>query len=341
MLYNSEVPKVMTAAVLHQAGGPEALRLEKVPVPSVLPHHALIRIRAAGLNRSELFTRQGHSPGVQLPRILGIECVGEIAVVDSGNSHLRPGDVVATAMGGLGRAFDGSYAQYVLVPVGQIKKLKVRMTSGVPSPVLGWDKLGALPEMLQTTWGSLFRSLRIKKGDRLLIRGGTTSIGLSAATIAKKHGCIVGSTTRSPKKADLLKRAGADQIYVDNGRLSDTMEDDEKYDKVLELIGTTTLEDSLRCTIEGGIVCMSGIVGNSWTLPDWNPMEGIPTAVCLTTYSGGSDDFLNTPFDELLNEIEQGNMDVIVGKTYALEDIVEAHHVMENNTAGGKIVILS
>jgi NADPH:quinone reductase-like Zn-dependent oxidoreductase len=260
--------------------------------------------------------------------------------VHSGDSEIRPGDVVATAMGGLGRAFDGSYAQYALVPFGQIKKLKVRMTSGDLTPVLRWDKLGALPEMLQTAWGSLFRSLRIKKGDRLLIRGGTTSIGLSAATIAKKHGCIVGSTSRSANKADLLKRSGADQIYVDNGRLSTAMNDDEKYDNVLELIGTTTLEDSLRCTKEGGIVCMSGIVGNSWTLSGWNLMEGIPTAVCLTTYSGSSDDFLNTPLDELLNEIEQGNMDVIVGKTYALEGIVEAHRVMENNTAGGKIVIL-
>ena len=98
----------MKAAVVYEAGGPEVLKLEQRPIASPKPGTVLIRVRAFGLNRSELFTRQGHSPGVNFPRILGIEATGE--VVEAPGGEFETGDVVVTAMGGLGRAFDGGVA---------------------------------------------------------------------------------------------------------------------------------------------------------------------------------------------------------------------------------------
>ena len=141
----------MKAAVLHRPGGPEVLGLESVPVPGARSGEVLIRVRAFGLNRSELFTRQGHSPGVGLPRILGIEAVGTVEAAPGG--EFERGTTVATVMGGMGRDFDGSYAEFTRVPAPQVQAVRTD---------LPWDVLGALPEMLQTVWGSLFGASRTR-----------------------------------------------------------------------------------------------------------------------------------------------------------------------------------
>src|SRR5207245_1036499 len=92
-------------------------------------------------------------------------------------------------------------------------------------------------------------------------------------------------------------------------------------EKVLELIGTTTLLDSLRCVRQGGIVCMTGIVGNKWSFDTLSPMEAIPTAVCLTSYAGESEDFMRTPLEELAEQIVAGTLHIQVGKTFPLDEI--------------------
>jgi NADPH:quinone reductase-like Zn-dependent oxidoreductase len=110
---------------------------------------------------------------------------------------------------------------------------------------------------------------------------------------------------------------------------------------VLELVGTTTLEDSLLCAKPHGTVCMTGMVGNKWTLDAFSPMDSIPTSVKLTTYAGGSEDFMRTPLNQLAREVENGKLRVQIGKVFTLDQIVEAHRCMEENTAGGKIVVLT
>src|SRR4051794_25575868 len=104
----------MKAAVLYTPGGPENFKIETRPIPEPNIGHVLVKVKAFGLNRSELMTRKGYSPNVAFPRILGIECVGEIENDPSG--EFKQGQKVAAVMGGMGRGYDGSYAEYTVLP---------------------------------------------------------------------------------------------------------------------------------------------------------------------------------------------------------------------------------
>lgn len=249
--FKLSVMSTMKAVVIHEAGGPEVLKLERLPVPTPKSDEVLIKVKAFGLNRSEFFTRQGHSPGVRFPRVLGIEAVG--VVENCPNGRWKVGDRVATCMGGMGRDTDGSYAEYTCVKADNVLPI---------NHDLDWTTLGALPEMLQTAWGSLFIALKLKASDRLLVRGGTSSVGLVAAAIAKNHGCFVAATTRNSSKesAEVLRKNGVDQVIIDDGEVAAQIPD-STFDKILELVGTSTLKDSLLCAAPGGIVCMTGILG--------------------------------------------------------------------------------
>lgn len=323
---------LMKAVIIREPGGPEMLKLEQLPIPVAEPGEVVIRIRAFGLNRSELFTRRGQSPDVPFPRVLGIEAVGEIA--SAPGREFAVGEIAMTAMGGMGRRFDGGYAEYTKVPAHQVQTLATG---------LSWSTLGALPEMLQTAWGALFKALRLAAGETLLIRGGTTSVGLAAAAIAKRHGAVVAATTRREDRAASLRDNGADHVFIDQGEIAPDVRRvfPRGVDKVLELIGTTTLLDSLASTAAGGSVAMTGMVGDQWSIDQFSPMDAIPTAVNLTTYAGDNADFMRTPLQDLVRDVEAGALKPVIGRVFTLDEIVEAHRVLEANSAGGKIVVLT
>lgn len=153
----------MQAIRLTQPCAAADLKPTQVDVPQLKPGYALVKVRAFGVNDSEVTSRKGESsPDFQFPRILGIEGVGVIDQVNA-NSSFKPGQQVATMMGGMGRAIDGSYAEYMLVKEENLIPFESD---------LDWSILGALPEMLQTAYGSISQGLHVQSGDLFLVRGG-------------------------------------------------------------------------------------------------------------------------------------------------------------------------
>jgi NADPH:quinone reductase-like Zn-dependent oxidoreductase len=263
--------------------------------------------------------------------VLGIECVGE--VVAAPGSDLSVGQRVAAMMGGMGRAYDGSYAELALVPRAHVFALDT---------ALEWAVLGALPEMLQTTHGSLHLALEIERAKNLLIRGGTSSVGLAALALAKRVGLEVVSTTRSDAKAAFLRAAGADHVIVDGGAIAEEVRKrfPAGVDRVLELVGATTLRDSLASVAPRGIVCMTGILGGAWALEGFRPMDEIPNTVRLTAYSGRSEDITADQLSSYVKMVEQGTLKLVLGPTFPFEGLVDAHRVMDANSANGKLVVV-
>jgi NADPH:quinone reductase-like Zn-dependent oxidoreductase len=324
----------MKAVVVAQPGGPEVLQVQEIPTPTPRPGWVLIRVKAFGLNRSEMYTRQGHSPGVRFPRVLGIECVG--VVVDGGGTGLADGQTVAAIMGEMGRAYDGGYAEYTLVPASQVLPL----TTDLP-----WEVLAALPETYLTAWGSLVEALAVQSGQTLLIRGGTSALGMAALSLAKEMGLYVASTTRSPAKAASLVANGADDVLIDTGTLAPAVRArvPEGFDSTLELIGTVTLLDSLHTVRPRGTVCMSGLLGNAWALPEFEPLSQKPSTVRLTIYTSETVTAANgTPaLQQIVEGVAAGRYRPNLHKIFRLEEIVAAHRYMEENQGTGKLVVLT
>lgn len=315
----------MKAIVLRKPCSASEIRCEEFPVPETKPGHVLVRIKARGLNRAEIITRNGHSPAVTLPRIPGIECVGEVA--DASDSAFKSGQRVMSLMGGLGRDFNGSYAEFALIPTAQVYPL---------SSSLSWPELAAVPEMYYTAWASLIDRLKMCAGETLLIRGGTSSVGLAALQLAKAMEITVISTTRDSAKVSSLMELGADRVVIDDGHL--LVEDCGPVDKILELVGASTIRNSLSLLGDGGILCMTGILGG-WVVKEFEPMTHIPQGAYLTGFD--STQVSTGTLKSMLRFLEEHCIHPVISGTFELCQMAEAHAFMESNAAAGKIVVIS
>jgi NADPH:quinone reductase-like Zn-dependent oxidoreductase len=322
--------ETMRAIVLDAPGPPEALTIRELPVPTPSAGWVLIEVKAFGLNRSELHTRQGLASGVTFPRVLGIEAAGVVAQCPGGEFPV--GQQVATMMGGMGRTFDGGYAEYTCVPASQV----------IPfASDLEWSTLGAVPEMLQTAYGSLTIGLDAQPGQSILIRGGTSSVGMAAAVLAKRRNMTVISTTRSANKTAALTAIGVDHVLIDDGSVAGQVREmlPAGVDSALELVGTPTLPDTLRSTRQHGVVCFTGMLSNVWTVRDFYPIDYVPRGVRLTSYHGEAEDLPPPVLQEFLDAVAAGHAVVPIAGVYSFNQIVEAHAAMEAGGAAGKLVV--
>lgn len=317
------IPKTMRAVVLTGPTLAEEVKITDYPVPQVRPGWVLVKVKAFGLNHSEQILRLSEIQAdyITKPIIPGIECVGEIA--DPSDSDFRPGQKVVALMGGMGRSFHGSYAEYVLLPARQVFAV---------SSELSWKEMAAVPETYFTAWGSLFEGLNLTAGDTLLIRGGTCALGYAAIQIAKALGCRVIATTHRGNKIPLL--AEADEAVLDDGHLAGRI---SGVTNALDLVGPRNLRDTLQTVKKGGIVCDTGILGGVYTLNGFDPIKDIPNGVYLTGF------FSNYPTQQVITDIftflQEHHLSPVVGAAFEFEQIRDACIALDGGKVNGKIVV--
>ena len=313
----------MKAVVLTGITPAEQVKLTEVPIPAVKPGWVLVRIRGFGMNHSEQILRLSEieAPYIQKPVVPVIECVGEIA--DPSDTAFTKGQKVVSLMGGMGRSFDGSYAEYALLPAHHVFAVETD---------LPWAALAAVPETFFTAWGSLFECLQLKGEDTLLIRGATCALGYAAIQLGKALGCRVIATTHRESKLPLLK--DADEAVLDDGKLAGQI---RGATKALELIGPRTQGDTLRAVEHGGIVCNTGILGGVFTLNGFDPIKDIPNGVYLTGF------FSNYPtqqvMDELFAFLNGHHIVPACGAHFSFDRVKDACVALDSHKVNGKIVV--
>lgn len=318
----------MKAAVVYEAGGPEKLIYEEVPTPRLKKGWSLVKVMGFGINHSEVFTREGKSPSVQFPRILGIECVGIIE--ETSDENLLPaGQKVISIMGEMGRAFDGSYAEYVLLPNDQIFPVETDLFS--------WEELAAIPETYYTAFGSM-KNLQIKKNDQVLVRGATSGVGVAFLNLLKSRfeTIIIDGTSRNLAKRDVLIQAGFDDVIEDR---EGQLQTEKTYDKIFELIGPATIKNSFKHLNEQGIVCSTGQLGGQWFLEEFDPIIDIKANSYLTSFYSNNVD--ETKLNQLLEFIDENKTIVKPEKVFELKEISKAHEYLESSRSFGKVIILN
>ena len=317
----------MRAIVIHGTCKAEDLRVADIPIPQGRPGWVVIRIHAAGMNHSEAILRlyEADREYIHTPIVPGIECAGE--VVDPSDTPLQVGDRVIALMGGMGRSFDGSYAEYAVVPAACVFKADLD---------LDWLSLAAIPESYYTAFGSLRQCLLLTAADTLMVRGATSTVGQAAIQLAKALGATVAAAVTRNASFQPMRALGADECVIDDEHLADHPFA-HRPNKVLELVGPRTLHDSLLTVSRPGIVCSTGILGNQFTVDHFDPIKYIPNGVFLSGF------YSNNPtqqsIDQLLGLIRDHHIQPLYNKVFALDDIVEAHTWLERGGAGGKMIL--
>jgi NADPH:quinone reductase-like Zn-dependent oxidoreductase len=322
----------MRAILRTQFGGPEVLVIREVPEPEPKDGHAVIEVKAFGLNHAELHMRKGE--WAEIAEISGIECVGVVKSCPGGEFPV--GAKVAALMGGLGRTINGSYAEYTRAPVSNVALIDAD---------LPWAELAAIPETYATAWTCLFRNLAIQRGQLLVIRGATSSFGQAALKMAVNAGLRVIATTRKAERFAMLEKLGANRCEIERPDLAKHIPEAKKIDAVLDLVGNSVMLDSLAMLRRGGRSCLAGWLGGLDPIPNFNPLLQMTSGVYLTFFGSfvfGTPGFplSDVPLQKIATDAAAGRLDTKPVRVFGFDEIQEAHHVMESNQSSGKLVVV-
>ncbi|MGE0225032.1 MAG: NAD(P)H-quinone oxidoreductase [Acetobacteraceae bacterium] len=328
------LPQTMAFIQMDGAGGPEVMKFAQGPLPTIKPDEVLIRVHAAGVNRPDVAQRQGsYPPPPGASPVLGLEVAGEVVAVGADAGPWKTGDKVCALTNG------GGYAEYCTAPAPQC----------LPWPQ-GYDALraGALPETSFTVWANLFQAGRLAKGEKALIHGGTSGIGVTAIQFAHEFGATVYATAGSDEKCAACLRLGADAAI--NYRTQDfvneikTLAGGRGVDVILDMVGGPYMARNIRCLgMDGRLVLIAFLEGSKVENFDFVQImvrrltiTGSTMRPRTTAQKGAIADDLRARVWPVL---DAGRCPPVIHATFPLAQAVEAHRLMESSQHIGKIML--
>ncbi len=323
----------MRAIVIQKFGGPEQLVVREMPAPEPRPGQVVIEVKAFGVNHAEIHMRRGE--WAEAAEVSGIECVGVVKADPGG--RLAVGQKVAALMGGLGRTINGSYAEQTSAPATNV----IPVTTDLP-----WEELAAIPESYATAWACLHGNLQLAAGQTLVIRGATSSLGRAALNIAAHDGARIIATTRNRDRIAALRDIGAEQVVLEDGDLPRGIRrlHPDGVDAVLDLVGNSTMLESMALVQPGGRLCLAGWLGGLAPIAEFNPLLQMPSRVHFSLFASfmfGTPGFplSDIPLQTIVDRVASGTYRAKPSKIFEFAEIAEAHRLMESNRANGKIVV--
>jgi NADPH:quinone reductase len=322
----------MRAIVLEKFGGLDSLVYTDIPKPLPQTGEVVIKVKGFGLNHAELHMRRGE--WAEAAEVSGIECVG---IVDSCPGGEFPvGAKVAALMGGLGRTINGCYAEYTRVRAANVALIESE---------LPWSQLAALPETFATAWTCLFRNLKLSAEQTVVIRGATSSFGQAAVKMAVAAGARVIATARSRERFGMLEALGVARVELESPTLAASIAETKQIDAVLDLVGNSTILDSLDMLRRDGIACLAGWLGGLDPIGDFNPLLRMASGVNWSFFGSfvfGSPGFplSDVPLQQIAAQVATGRLEAAPERVFSFDQIHEAHRIMEAGEAGGKMVVV-
>ena len=316
------------------AGAPEVMKLATGPVPEPKADEVLIRVHAVGVNRPDIAQRQGsYPPPPGASPILGLECAGEVAATGAAVTGWKVGDKVCALANG------GAYAEYCTAPGTQC----------LPWPK-GYDavRAAALPETSFTVWANLFQAGRLSAGEKALIHGGSSGIGVTAIQLGHEFGATMYATAGSAEKCEACVRFGCDTAI--NYRTEDfaarikELTGGRGVDVILDMVGGSYAMSNIRSLGMDGRLVLIAFLGGSKV----ENFDMVQIMVRRLTITGSTMRPRTTAQKgQITAELSQkvwpvldaGRCAPVIHATYPLDRVVEAHKLMESSQHIGKIML--
>jgi len=320
----------MKAIVITQPGAPDVLKLQDYPTPEVKADEILIEVKAAGLNRSDIFQREGNYPAPSgVSEILGLEVSGIVAKCGPDVTNFKVGDKVCAILAG------GGYAEYVSVREGQCLPIPSGLT---------FAEAASLPETVFTVWSNVFQRAALKSGETLLIHGGNSGIGITGIQIAHALGHRVIVTVGSDEKGQKCLELGADAYINYKTQDFETILQEEGVDVILDMIGGDYLSKNVNILKpEGRLVHINAVSGSHVDLDIWKVMIKRLT-ITGSTLRSREYDFKKQLAKEVQKTvwplIESKQFKPIIFKTFPFTEAPEAHRLLEESRHTGKIILV-
>lgn len=321
----------MKAVVISQPGGPDVLKIQERGTPSPSSHGVVIAVKAAGINRPDIFQRKGKYPAPAgiVADIPGLEVSGIIAHCGEKVTRWKTGDQVCALLAG------GGYAEYAVAPQDHC----------LPVPH-GFDFIQAasLPETVFTVWHNVFERGRLKPGEHLLVHGGSSGIGITAIQLAKALGAKVTITAGSEEKCRACRDLGADRAIHYQAEDFEEVLKEEGADVILDMVGGDYIPKNTRLLKdEGRLIFINAMKGGK---AEWNALDIMRRRLTITgsTLRSREADFkaalAGAVYENVWPLLETGKFKPVIYKTFSLKDAADAHTLLESSTHIGKIVLV-